>query len=258
MNETASYLKNYDYVSEEVKFASKSLIRFRILAALSQKPQNMKQLSQSTKLSYSSISSTIHGLELKDFVYRESNKYCLANSIKILMKEVLEITDVFNMLNKFFNIVDGHIVNKIPKKSLNELHLLKDAEILESGGIDAYKIYNFIETSISEANRARCILPFYHLNFNKKLNSLVNKGKFVEIMVPDEISDIYERKSMVKYISSFEGQNNFLLIVTDKMMILGLFKENGYFDQNRLLISDDYQAITWANNLFREFKRINK
>lgn len=66
------------------------------------------------------------------------------------------------------------------------------------------------------------------------------------------------KKSDSRYISSFKAKNNFLLIVTDKMMILGLFKSNSQFDQNRLVTSENKDAMMWANNLFRNFKKSNK
>lgn len=258
MIESKNYLKNYDSVSEDVKFAANSIIRLKILAALFEKPQNMKELSNFTNLSYSSISSSIHSLELKDFVYRESNKYYLSNSFKVQMKDVLELKEVVNLLNRFFNIIDGHVIDMIPNQSVAELYLLGKAELLESTGIDAYKINNFIENAIDNAKRARCILPFYQTDFNKKLNELIKKGNHVELIVSKEIYEIYEEKSEARYMSSFNEKNNFLLILTDKIMILGLFKENGQFDQNRLLTSKNREAIRWANNMFKNFKKKNK
>ena len=41
-------------------------------------------------------------------------------------------------------------------------------------------------------------------------------------------------------------------------MILGLFKDDGYFDQNRLLTSKNDDSIKWANNLYKNFKIENK
>ena len=82
LNENKNILEIYDSVSEDVKYVSNSIIRLRVLATLFEKPQNMKSLTEVTKLSYSSISSTLHGLELKNLVYRESNKYYLSNSLK--------------------------------------------------------------------------------------------------------------------------------------------------------------------------------
>ena len=56
----------------------------------------------------------------------------------------------------------------------------------------------------------------------------------------------------------FNGEKTFLLIITNELMILGLFKEDGYFDQNRLLTSKNSDSIKWANNLFENFKIENK
>ena len=258
MNENKNYLENYDFVSEDVKFAANSIIRLGILAVLFEKPQTMKDLADLTKLSYSSISSTIHGLELNEFVYRESNKYYLSNSLRVIMKHVLELKEVVNLLNRFFNIIEGHVVRMIPNESIVELWMISKSNLLESGGIDAYKIYNFIEGALIDANKVRCILPFYHLDFNRQLNCLIKNGKYVEIIASHEVFEIYEERSQSKYLSSFKGKNNFLLIVTDKMMIFGLFKENGHFDQNRLLTSRNKESIKWANNLFKNFKKRNK
>ena len=128
MTESSNYLKNYDVVSDDVKFAANSIIRLKILASLLEKSQNMKDLAKSTELNYSSISSTLHGLEIRDFVYRESNKYFLSNSLKVQIKHVLELKEVVNLLNRFFNIIEGHVIDMVPEKSINELYLLGKAE----------------------------------------------------------------------------------------------------------------------------------
>ncbi|WP_231624175.1 transcriptional regulator FilR1 domain-containing protein [Methanobrevibacter arboriphilus] len=39
-------------------------------------------------------------------------------------------------------------------------------------------------------------------------------------------------------------------------MAFGLFKEDGTYDQNRLLISDDLDAVKWANGLFDYYNSI--
>lgn len=258
LKENENYVKNYDSVSEDVRFAANSIIRLKILAALYEKPQNVKELTDHTKLNYSSVSATLHGLELKDFVYRESNRYYLANSIMVQMKNVLELKEVVNLLNNFFNIIDGHVVDMIPENSVAELYLLGRASLLESDGIDAYKIYTFIENALKNANEVRAILPFYHVDFNRRFNSLVKKGRYVEVIVSSDVFDVYENRSKIKYLSSFDGNNNFLLIITDKIMILGLFKENGNFDQNRLLTSKNMDSLKWANNLFENIKKKRK
>lgn len=146
----------------------------------------------------------------------------------------------------------------IPDESVCELYMLGKANLMESDDVDAYRIYEFIENSLFNADEVKCILPFYYENFNRKLNGLIRRRKKVEAMIPTTLQTKFEMKSRVKNISTFKGSNNFLLIVSDKIMILGFFKDDGYFDKNRLLTSTDAKSIEWANNLFENFKSKNK
>ena len=127
MNE---YLDSYNAISQDVKFISNSIIRLKVLKALYEKPSNMKELSVDTKLGYSSISGILHGLELKKLVYRKANKYYLVNLLKLQIKNILEFSITVNLLEKFFNIVEGHLVCGIPKKSVEAMHFLKNLNCL--------------------------------------------------------------------------------------------------------------------------------
>ena len=256
--ENKNYLKNYESVSEEVKHITNSLSRLKILAALHEGPKNMKDLTVDTGLSYSSISSNMHELELKDYVYRESNRYFLSNSMKLQIEGILEFEMIVEILNQFFNILDKHLVEMIPNQSIAELYLLGKANLMESDAVDVYRMYNFMETALNSAEEVKCILPFYYENFNDILNGLVENNKKVEVMIPENIFNIFQKKSKVNEVSSFDGENVFLLIVTEELMILGLFKDDGFFDQNRLLTSKNSDSIRWANNLYENFKIENK
>lgn len=252
MNE---YLKNYNAVSEDVKYVSNSLIRLKVLKALYEKPSNMKDLANDTKLGYSSISGVLHGLELRKMVYRKVNKYYLVNLLRLQVKNILEFSITVNLLDEIFNIIENHIISRIPKKSVEEMYLLGESRLLESDCVDIDKTFNFIDDVLAHAKGVRCILPIYHENINSRLNDLVIHEGFVEIMASRSVFDVYETNSKVKKLSLFHGEDNFLLIVTDGMMVLGLFRKNGFFDQNRLLVSDSKDSLKWANNLFLYFKK---
>lgn len=258
VEENENYLKDYNSISEEIKYMANSLVRLKILATLYNHPSNMKDLNQNTGLIYSSISSNMHKLELEEHVFRESNKYHLSNSTRLKIEQILELGYLITLLNEFFNILDKHLVTMIPNQSIAELYLLGKANLMESDAVDVYRMYNFMETALNSAEEVKCILPFYYENFNDILNGLVENNKKVEVMIPENIFNIFQKKSKVNDVSSFDGENVFLLIVTDQLMILGLFKDDGFFDQNRLLTSKNSDSIRWANNLYENFKMENK
>ena len=253
-----NYLKSYDSISEDVKYLTNSIIRLKILATLYKCPLNMKDINSTTSLSYSSISSNLHNLELKGIVYREHNKYFLSNSYRMEVEQVLRLSNLLDLLNDFFNILDKHLVDVIPNQSVVELYLIGNARLIESDGVDVYRIYKFIEYALESADEVKCILPFYHETFNDKLNELAKNNKKVEVMVPHSLFKVFDEKSEIENLSFFSGEKAFLLIITNESMILGLFKEDGYFDQNRLLTSKNSDSIKWANNLYKNFKSKNK
>ena len=249
-----SILKIYENVSKEVKYLTNSLVRLKILATLYEQELNMKEMNNMTGLSYSSISSNMHDLEVEEYLYRESNRYFLSNSTKLKISNVLELNGIIKVLDEFFNILDKHLVDMIPEKSIAEMNLLGKANIIESDGFDVYKVYKYIADALTMADDVKCILPFYYEEFNEKLKDLCRENKNIELIVSDLVFETFENNSKISGLQSFSGKNNFLLIVTNQMMILGLFKEDGYFDQNRLLTSDDEDSIRWAVNLFKNFK----
>ena len=250
MNNNEINLKNYESISEDIKYISNSLIRIKILAVLYEGPMNMKEINEKTGLSYSSISGNMHKLELKGFVYRELNKYHLSQDMKLHMEDILELNEIIGLVNEFFNILDRHVVDIIPNQSVEELFLLGKANLIESEGVDAYKTYNYIENILKSCENVKCVLPFYYENFSR----LLNKKKKAELLVHRDVLLIYENALDMGNISSFKMDNCFLLIITDEVMILGLFKQSGDFDQNRLLTSKNEDSLLWANNLFENFK----
>lgn len=252
------YIEDLEAIFEDVKFSANSFIRLKIMATLYENPQNMKDMTGNTGLSYSSVSSNVHDLELKNLVYRENNKYYLTNSAKVKIQNILELNRIINLLNEFFNILDGHIVDVIPNDSVFELYLLGKAKLMESSGVDAYRTYNFIENCLSHAESVKCIMPFYYEPFFTVLNELISQNRDVEILVPKGALEVFEDKSNIKKLVPFNDSDSFLLIVTDDVMILGLFMENGYFDQNRVLTSKSKESVEWADRLFKNFKNKNK
>ena len=53
----------------------------------------------------------------------------------------------------------------------------------------------------------------------------------------------------------FKKDLSLYLTLCDETMSLGLFKNDGSFDQNRILVSEKENSLNWANELFEHVKR---
>ena len=263
VNENQECMENYETISEEIKYITNSLVRLKILATLYEQSLNMKDINRTTGLSYSSISSNMFGLELGGFIYRSGNLYHISNTTELYVSNILELKDTINLFNKFFNILDAHIVDLIPEKSVAQLYLLGRAILVESNEKDVYRTYNIIQHALNEASSLKCVLPFFYGDFNKYINDLIDEGSHIELIIPKNIKENFEYFLNLENdnvdLTAFNIENAFLLVVTDKVMILGLFKEDGNFDQNRIITSKKDECIKWGENLFENFKNnINK
>lgn len=176
VNENQECMENYETISEEIKYITNSLVRLKILATLYEQPLNMKDINRTTGLSYSSISSNMFGLELGGFIYRSGNLYHISNTTELYVSNILELKYTINLFNKFFNILDAHIVDMIPEKSVAQLYLLGRAILVESNEKDVYRTYNIIQHALNEASSLKCVLPFFYGDFNKYINDLIDEA----------------------------------------------------------------------------------
>ena len=78
LKDNIKHIKSYNIVSDEIKYISQSVVRLKVVIALKNNSLNMKELSRITDLPYSSISTTLHDLEVRGWVYRQYNKYSLS------------------------------------------------------------------------------------------------------------------------------------------------------------------------------------
>lgn len=56
-------------------------------------------------------------------------------------------------------------------------------------------------------------------------------------------------------VYNYKGNLNLYLTLCDENISLGLFKNDGSFDQNRILISENQKSYNWAKELFEYVKK---
>lgn len=256
-------IKNYDLISKEIKFLPKSVLRLKILKYLYETPLSMNELNKSANIEYSAISTNIHKLELEGLLYRKNGRYYLSNEMKLYMDNLMELDKISIMLDDIFPILHNHVVHSIPRDSIYTISALENIRLLESDGLNVYKTYDFIENSLKQAKHVNAILPFFYENFNSHFNTLLFNNADINLVIPLSIGKILiknldtSKDNLKLDFFNDNDLNCLLLICTDRKMILGLFKNDGAYDQNRLLVSSNKNSINWANDLFENFKKEN-
>ena len=104
------------------------------------------------------------------------------------------------------------------------------------------------------------IFPYLHPEYPEIIKESIENGADIELIIPKEIHDEFYYKLVNSEdndqlnIKSSERNLNIYLTITEEEMRLGLFKNDGSFDQNRILISDDKEALEWASELFKSIR----
>lgn len=250
------FLKEYEYVSDEIKYLNNSHIRLNILFSLLNNPLSMKEVYDKTKINYGSLSYNIKNLMVQNCVLYEMNDYFLSNSCQIYVKNLKEFKETLSVLEDFFELFDDHKIKNISQREFFNMVPLKDCEIIESGGVKVGMIRKLIKDTIKDAEKIKAILPVSFPELMDEFENSIAEEKIIDLVLFKEISYFNDEEinSYIQQLSYFNNNFNFLLIVTNEIFLFGLYKKEGIFDQNRLLVGDSDDSLKWANNLFNDFK----
>lgn len=254
-------------MTENMKFFTKSEIRLKILSELDENPLSIKELVKKTKITYSSVSSNISKLEKSDHIEKINNKYHLNPLSKVYFKILMEFKNSVDLIDEMNDLWHQHNINQLSIESIENITDLKDSELIETTPTDIYRTHNITKNHILESNNLKAVFPFLHPEYPQLIETVLKNGGDVELILPKciiketvfSINDSIRRKSTRNgkfkvYVA--DDNLKLYLAVGDENMSLGLFKNDGSFDQNRILISENEKSLNWAKSLFEHVKNV--
>ena len=256
--------ENHEF-SNEIQFLVNSNIRFAVFTDLVNGPAGMRSLSDTNFLSYSSISNNIHRLMDKGYVVKKDSKFYPTTKGLIHFSMLLDFSESINIVNDYSLFWQGHDIKPLLVDSLFELHVLENSQLVESVPLDIYKPHNELKNLINSSGNLKLLFPYLHPEYPAIVKDLINQGAELEILLPEDIlinliqgvgretiqKGLDSRTLSIKY---FKKELRLALAIGDDASAIGLFKNDGTYDQNRLLISKDKEAIKWTLNIFEHYK----
>lgn len=248
-------------LDNDIKFLAKSEIRLKILSELQKSPKSIKEIVKDTKITYSSVSSNLSKLEEHEYIVKNRNKYHISPLSEIYYNSLMDFKASIDLINDFDEFWGKHNINQLSIDSIQNINDLKDSELIETTPIDIYKTHNTIKERINESHNMKAIFPYLHPEYPQLIEDMLKKEGNVELLIPKNMFreiifkiDNETRKNAVKNgklkVYTTKKDLKLYLTVCDNSMSLGLFKNDGSFDQNRILISKSEKSLFWAKNLF--------
>ena len=258
---------NHNEINNDIRFLAQSEIRMKILSELYKHPDDVRGLVKKTNITYSSVSSNINKLEENNYIKKIEKKYYVNHMAKIYLKTLMDFKRSIDIINNYDSFWNKHNITQLSIDSMKNITDLKNAQLIETTPLDIYKTHNAIKNQLIESKEVKAIFPYLHPEYPKIIETILKNDGSVKLIVPKTIY-----KAIMTPISNKLKMNamkqgklkvytvttdlNLYLTICDEKMSLGLFKNDGSFDQNRILISDDKKSQQWAEELFKHVKHM--
>ena len=255
----------HNEINNDIKFLAKSEIRLKILSELYNHPNSVRGIVNKTDITYSSVSSNISKLEQNDHIRKIDNQYHINPMSEIYFKTFMDFKNSVDIINDYHDFWNNHNLNQLSMYCMKNLTDLKDSELIETTPIDIYKTHNTIKKQLMESESIKAIFPYLHPEYPQLIEHILKNKGIVELLIPRSIYKAIMSKINDKIRKNSLKQGNLIaypvkeelkiyLTICDQSMSLGLFKDDGSFDQNRILISNNEKAQKWAETLFENLK----
>ena len=181
------------------------------------------------------------------------------------LKSLMEFRNSINMIKDYNDFWDKHDLNQMDIESIKNINALKDSTLIETTPTDIYKTHNTIKKYMTNSKSLKAILPYLHPEYPKLVENILKNGGSVELILPKSIfnetmskinKNVKRTAIKEKRLKIYSSKNDLkiYLIIFDKTMSLGLFKNDNSFDQNRILISQHESSHKWAEELYEHVK----
>ena len=254
----------FSIVGDELKFLNNSDIRIKVLVDLLNGPLKIRDIAKKSLLSYSSISSNIHKLCDEGYVEKIHNSFQLTNLGFIYITVLMDFRDVISTITINADFWLDHDISFLSIEDLNKLSSLEGSELIRCNSMDIYKTHKEFKRLFKDSKKLKVIFPYLHPEYPKLIRRLILKGIKVELIVSRDILDgfikdigrdvvkkgIYDGNFSIKYLNE---DIKIALAISNEFVSVGLFKLDGTYDQNRLLLSDKKKAIIWGLAIFDSY-----
>lgn len=242
--------------------------RKNLLILLDSGSKNIDEIRDALDVTATSILPQIKRLIDDDLVIQEERMYKLTVLGEFIIKTIKPLISALEVVEKNKSYWIGHDLNSIPRHLLERISELGDCTLIEPDLNHIYEPSKKIIDSMSNAKQASTFASYFNpaylplyvelgrkdaelcLNFTQSVwDHLSNKHSSMinELMGMDNVS-LYVSKEGIKLTE---------ITVTDKIMLLGLFDNQGKFDQ-QFIMSSEPSALLWCQELFDYFKRLSR
>ncbi|WP_054835324.1 winged helix-turn-helix domain-containing protein [Methanobrevibacter arboriphilus] len=252
-----------------IKHILTSTLRTRLLICLFSGKKDLKSLRNDLGKPSTSILHGIKELDKLNLIKKEKKNYGLSSNGTMLAMNIIKLIQNIYSINNNSHFWDSHCIKDIPYESLKKIHLIQNAKSIRSSENDLAKTSKEYISLVSKSKDIKVLLPiFSSIHLDALLKSL-NDGSNLELIASKNILEfIRDNGYGGEKFSSFVKDNNmnnnknnknnslkiwelskeFKLFLSsgNNFLSLGLFSDDGYYDDSIMLLDNTKEGINWG------------
>ena len=258
-----------------IKHILTSTLRTRLLICLFSGKKDLKSLRNDLGKPSTSILHGIKELDKLNLIKKEKKSYGLSSNGTMLAMNIIKLIQNIYSINN-----NSHFIKDIPYESLKKIHLIQNAKSIRSSENDLAKTSKEYISLVSKSKDIKVLLPiFSSIHLDALLKSL-NDGSNLELIASKNILEFIRDNGYGEKFSSFVKDNNmnnnknnknnslkiwelskeFKLFLSscNNFLSLGLFSDDGYYDDSIMLLDNTKEGINWGLEVFEYYKEYSK
>jgi len=252
------------YTRDILHLAVCSGLRMTIILSLKKGKKSLGDLRSELEVSSTTAIHALRALEKNNITMQDKDKkYMLTKLGEIMALKLLDFSNAAEVLKKHERFWLEHDLSGIPEHLLEKIGWLKDSTIVEDIPTDIFKSHTYFLELIKKSKVIRGFSSIYHPEYPELIEELVNRKVDVEIIVTSKVFEkiLETAKKTLKKILYSENFSLFVLneevkiafTLTDSVLHIGLFSNDGTYDYNKDIISDNEKAISWGRLLYEHY-----
>jgi len=245
--------------------------RKAFLLLLKEGPRTIDEiLKELPDVSRTSLLPQVKKLKEQNLVIQEEGKYHLTNVGEIIVEKMRPLLDTLIVFEKNEEFWTDRKLNPIPAHLLRRINEIGDYSLIEPDLSHAFDLNPEFVKHVSNSNHLYMFLSYFHPQLPSFFQDLAKKGIELSLVLSEAVHSRFEEDFKKEVEGCLETGHSRVFIcdkndidipaiiaVSDKIMILGLFNENGRFDR-QYIMSFEPGAIKWGEELFKYYMEMTE
>lgn len=240
------------------------------LLLLKEGPKDIEEILEKLQVPRTALLPQIKKLKEEDLVIPENGMYRLSTIGEIIVEKMQPLLDTLSVFEKNEDFWADRKLASIPPHLVKRISELGDYRLIEPDISHTFDLNPKFVEYLSNSSCNHIFFSYFHPQFPALFLSLAKKGIEISLVLSEAVylrliedfkkegKEFLKMENTSLYILEKKGvEIPALIAATNRIMVLGLFNENGRFDR-QYVRSFDPGAIKWGEELFEYYRDMSR